>query len=242
MKNKVIMCVCLVAIAVALIVISIICNKSTQKDKKDELDSVETVASIVESGYKLDIKSATKGVERSTDDQAYIITVDEKEYIGDKEKGNEVVSNDGFIDEKEENDQRDYWDRLFTVVYKNIFEHSSSYDFSNVNTWDTIVINNKKFKYNIIGDKTELVYEIDDKAYMLIEVNYISKVKYDKDGNILDRDVTDLTEEILKSENIAKAIRFKIKKYDPQTDGVAENKIEEVKPENSENVNKTETK
>ena len=76
MKNKVIMCVCLVAIAVALIVISIICNKSTQKDKKDELDSIETVASIVESGYKLDIKSATKGVERYKDDKTYIIIKD----------------------------------------------------------------------------------------------------------------------------------------------------------------------
>ena len=232
MKNKIIVCVSLIVLVIALVVVAIVNNNGVKKDKKDPLDDVETVASIVENGYKLDIKSEQRGVEKSTDDQMYIITVDKKEYIGEKE---ERVEDANVTDVPDyEDDTRDYWDSLYTVVYKNIFTHSASDDFSNVNTWDTIGINNKKYKYSLVGDKAELVYEINDKSYMLIEVNFISKVKYNKDGNILEKDVTDLTEDILKSEEIGKAIRFKLKEYNPETDKV-ENK-NEVKPEEKSEV------
>ena len=235
MKNKIVVCVSLVVLTIALVVVAIVCSKGPKNNKKDPLDDVQTVASIIENGYKLDIKSEQVGVEKSTDDQMYIITVDKKDYVGEKEESKDDLNQAEAPDF--EDDKRDYWDSLYTVVYKNIFTHNASNDFSNVNTWDTIGINNKKYKYSIIGDKAELVYEINDKSYMLIEVTFISKVKYNKDGNILEKDVTDLTEDILKSDDIAKAIRFKLKEYNPETDKV-ENK-NEVKPEEKNEVKET---
>ena len=63
------------------------------------------------------------------------------------------------------------------------------------------MIDNENIKVKACGDG------VVNGNYMINSISYshhASKITtYDKDGNILDRDATDLTEEILKSENIA---------------------------------------